>query len=245
MTDKAPILVFGATGAIGQALARSLAADGHRLHLAAREAPALAALGQELNATTSPFEARDDASIEAAVAAAAQGGAGIAGLAWCVGSIVLKPLGRASAADFADAYRLNVIGAALAVKAAQAALAQAKGAVLLFSSVAARQGFPQHSVIASAKGAVEALTLSLAAELAPNVRVNCIAPSLTRSKMAAAFLSNPSLEKAMDAMHPLGRIGVPDDAAALAAFLLGSKAGWITGQIIGVDGGRGSLRVKA
>jgi NAD(P)-dependent dehydrogenase (short-subunit alcohol dehydrogenase family) len=244
MTNQAPYLVFGATGAIGQTLARSLAADGHRLHLAARDAPALAAIGRELNAATSPFDALDDSSIAAAVAAAAEG-AGIAGLAWCVGSIVLKPLGRATAADFADAYRLNVIGAALAVKAAQSALAQAKGAVLLFSSVAAGQGFPQHSVIASAKGAVEALALSLAAELAPNVRVNCIAPSLTRSKMAAAFLSNPSLEKAMDAMHPLGRIGAPEDAAALGAFLLGPKAGWITGQIVGVDGGRGSLRVKA
>jgi NAD(P)-dependent dehydrogenase (short-subunit alcohol dehydrogenase family) len=244
MTNQAPYLVFGATGAIGQTLARSLAADGHRLHLAARDAPALAAIGRELNAATSPFDALDDSSIAAAVAAAAEG-AGIAGLAWCVGSIVLKPLGRATAADFADAYRLNVIGAALAVKAAQSALAQAKGAVLLFSSVAAGQGFPQHSVIASAKGAVEALALSLAAELAPNVRVNCIAPSLTRSKMAAAFLSNPSLEKAMDAMHPLGRIGTPEDAAALGAFLLGPKAGWITGQIVGVDGGRGSLRVKA
>jgi NAD(P)-dependent dehydrogenase (short-subunit alcohol dehydrogenase family) len=244
MTNQAPYLVFGATGAIGQTLARSLAADGHRLHLAARDAPALAAIGRELNAATSPFDALDDSSIAAAVAAAAEG-AGIAGLAWCVGSIVLKPLGRATAADFADAYRLNVIGAALAVKAAQSALAQAKGAVLLFSSVAAGQGFPQHSVIASAKGAVEALALSLAAELAPNVRVNCIAPSLTRSKMAAAFLSNPSLEKAMEAMHPLGRIGTPEDAAALGAFLLGPKAGWITGQIVGVDGGRGSLRVKA
>jgi NAD(P)-dependent dehydrogenase (short-subunit alcohol dehydrogenase family) len=244
MTNQAPYLVFGATGAIGQTLARSLAADGHRLHLAARDAPALAAIGRELNAATSPFDALDDSSIAAAVAAAAEG-AGIAGLAWCVGSIVLKPLGRATAADFADAYRLNVIGAALAVKAAQQALAQAKGAVLLFSSVAAGQGFPQHSVIASAKGAVEALALSLAAELAPNVRVNCIAPSLTRSKMAAAFLSNPSLEKAMEAMHPLGRIGTPEDAAALGAFLLGPKAGWITGQIVGVDGGRGSLRVKA
>jgi len=245
MTNQAPFLVFGATGAIGQSLARSLAADGHRLHLAARDVPALAALGQELSATTSPFDALDDASIAATVTAASAEGAGIAGLAWCVGSIVLKPLARATAADFADAYRLNVIGAALAIKAAQAALAQAKGAVLLFSSVAAGQGFPQHSVIASAKGAVEALSLSLAAELAPNVRVNCIAPSLTRSKMAAAFLSNPSLEKAMDAMHPLGRIGAPDDAANLGAFLLGPKAGWITGQIVGVDGGRGSLRVKA
>jgi NAD(P)-dependent dehydrogenase (short-subunit alcohol dehydrogenase family) len=209
--------------------------------LAARDP---AALGAELGAPVSTFDARDDASIAAAVADATTD-AGLGGLAWCVGSIVLKPLARASADDFLDAFRLNVLGAALAVKAAQPALAKAGGAVLLFSSVAVRQGFPMHSVISAAKGGVEGLALALAAELAPSVRVNCIAPSLTRSKMAAPLLSNPAMEKAMGAMHPLGRIGTPEDAAQLGAFLLGPQASWMTGQILGVDGGRGTLRVKA
>jgi NAD(P)-dependent dehydrogenase (short-subunit alcohol dehydrogenase family) len=218
-----------------------LAASGRAIHLAARDP---AALGAELGAPVSTFDARDDASIAAAVADATTD-AGLGGLAWCVGSIVLKPLARASADDFLDAFRLNVLGAALAVKAAQPALAKAGGAVLLFSSVAVRQGFPMHSVISAAKGGVEGLALALAAELAPSVRVNCIAPSLTRSKMAAPLLSNPAMEKAMGAMHPLGRIGTPEDAAQLGAFLLGPQASWMTGQILGVDGGRGTLRVKA
>jgi NAD(P)-dependent dehydrogenase (short-subunit alcohol dehydrogenase family) len=241
MTNEAPLLIFGATGGIGQALARTLAASGRPIHLAARDP---AALGAELGAPVSTFDARDDASIAAAVADATTD-AGLGGLAWCVGSIVLKPLARASADDFLDAFRLNVLGAALAVKAAQPALAKAGGAVLLFSSVAVRQGFPMHSVISAAKGGVEGLALALAAELAPSVRVNCIAPSLTRSKMAAPLLSNPAMEKAMGAMHPLGRIGTPEDAAQLGAFLLGPQASWMTGQILGVDGGRGTLRVKA
>ncbi len=241
MTNEAPLLIFGATGGIGQALARTLAASGRAIHLAARDP---AALGAELGAPVSTFDARDDASIAAAVADATTD-AGLGGLAWCVGSIVLKPLARANADDFLDAFRLNVLGAALAVKAAQPALAKAGGAVLLFSSVAVRQGFPMHSVISAAKGGVEGLALALAAELAPSVRVNCIAPSLTRSKMAAPLLSNPAMEKAMGAMHPLGRIGTPEDAAQLGAFLLGPQASWMTGQILGVDGGRGTLRVKA
>ena len=241
MAQDAPLLIFGATGGIGQALARNLAACGRRIHLAARDP---AALGAELGAPVSVFDARDEASIAAAVADA-KTEAGLGGLAWCVGSIVLKPLARASAEDFLDAYRLNVLGAALAVKAAQPALAQAGGAVLLFSSVAVRQGFAMHSVISAAKGGVEGLALALAAGLAPAIRVNCIAPSLTRSKMAAPLLSNPAMEKAMGALHPLGRIGAPEDAAQLGAFLLGPQAGWMTGQILGVDGGRGTLRVKA
>ncbi len=241
MTNEAPLLIFGATGGIGQALARTLAASGRAIHLAARDP---AALGAELGAPVSTFDARDDASIAAAVADATTD-AGLGGLAWCVGSIVLKPLARASADDFLDAFRLNVLGAALAIKAAQPALAKAGGAVLLFSSVAVRQGFPMHSVISAAKGGVEGLALALAAELAPSVRVNCIAPSLMRSKMAAPLLSNPAMEKAMGAMHPLGRIGTPEDAAQLGAFLLGPQASWMTGQILGVDGGRGTLRVKA
>lgn len=241
MAQNAPLLIFGATGGIGQALARALAASGRRIHLAARDP---AALGAELGVPVSTFDARDEASIAAAVADATTD-AGLGGLAWCVGSIVLKPLARASADDFLDAFRLNVLGAALAVKAAQPALAQAGGAVLLFSSVAVRQGFPMHSVISAAKGGVEGLALALAAELAPSVRVNCIAPSLTRSKMAAPLLTNPAMEKAMGALHPLGRIGQPEDAAQLGAFLLGPQASWMTGQILGVDGGRGTLRVKA
>jgi len=115
---------------------------------------------------------------------------------------------------------------------------------VLFSSVAVAQGFSAHASIGMAKGAVEGLMLSLAAELAPKIRVNCIAPSLTRTPLAQALTSNEQMANAIAGLHAMQRLGEADDAAALAAFLLSSEASWITGQVIGVDGGRSSLRTK-
>ncbi|WGF87042.1 SDR family NAD(P)-dependent oxidoreductase [Marinivivus vitaminiproducens] len=238
-----PILIFGATGGIGAALARRLSARGLPIHLAARDEAKLSALADELGAPHSVCDVLDADAVRRIVETAAAEGA-LGGLAYAVGSIVIKPLGRASADDFLDAFRLNALGAALAVQAAARPLAAGNGSVLLFSTVAVGQGFPNHSVIASAKGAVEGLIRSLAAELAPKVRVNGIAPSLTRTPLAEAMLANPTLEKAIGDMHPLPRLGEPDDIAALGAYLLSDEAGWTTGQVFGVDGGRSRLRVK-
>jgi NAD(P)-dependent dehydrogenase (short-subunit alcohol dehydrogenase family) len=130
------------------------------------------------------------------------------------------------------------------VQAAEPALRKAKGSVVLFSTVASGSGFPNHAVIATAKGAVEALTRSLAADLAPDVRVNCIAPSLLRTPLASSFTNNETMANSIAQLHPLPRLGEADDAAALSAFLLDPDAGWITGQVIPLDGGRSSLRVK-
>lgn len=116
--------------------------------------------------------------------------------------------------------------------------------MVLFSSVAARAGFPNHAAIAAAKAAVEGLTVALVAELAPHVRVNCIAPSLTRTPLAEPLTRNAAMAEAIARQHPIPRLGEPEDAAALADFLLSAQAGWITGQVFGVDGGRSSLRGK-
>ncbi|MFN7000604.1 MAG: SDR family NAD(P)-dependent oxidoreductase [Elioraea tepidiphila] len=237
------VLVFGATGGIGGALARRLVGSGRPVHLAARDATALGALAAELGVPFSVSDVLDDTALARTVAAAAPDGR-LSGLAFCVGSIVLKPLGRVTSADHLDAYRLNVLAAARAVAQAAEALKAGQGAVVLFSSVAARAGFPNHSVIGPVKAAVEGLTVALAAELAPAVRVNCIAPSLTRTAMAAPLTGNAAMAKAIAAQHPIPRLGEPEDAAALAAFLLGAESGWITGQVIGVDGGRASIRSK-
>jgi NAD(P)-dependent dehydrogenase (short-subunit alcohol dehydrogenase family) len=239
------VLVFGATGGIGGAVAEGLAAAGRPVHLAGRDAARLAALAGRLGTSGTVCDVLEPGAIARTVAeaAAAHGGA-LAGLVFAVGSIVLKPARRATAEDHLAAYRLNVIAAAEAVAAAEAALKAGQGSVVLFSSVAARQGFANHAVIGPAKAAVEGLTVALAAELAPSVRVNCIAPSLTRTAIAAPLTGNEAMAKAIAAQHPIPRLGEPEDVAALARFLLGPEAGWITGQVFAVDGGRSSLRTK-
>ena len=236
------ILILGATGAVGAALARRVAARGLRPALVARDAGRLAALAAEIPGSIAiPADVEDAAALRAAVAAA---GTPLAGLAYCVGSIALKPLKRVTEADMLGAFRLNALGAMLSVQAAQEALVAGKGAVVLFSSIAARAGFTNHTAIAAAKGAVEGLAVALAAELAPAIRINCIAPSLTRSTMAAPLLANAQMAEAIAKQHPIPRLGEGEDAAALADFLLSDQAGWITGQIMAVDGGRSTVRSR-
>ncbi len=237
-----PVVIVGAYGAIGSAIVRRLAAAGRAMHLVGRDQARLAALASEAGATHAVADAMDTAALQAAVRAA---GPQISGLAYCVGSIVMTPLKRASETAFVDTFRLNAVGAALATAAAAEGLAAVPGSSgVLFSTIAARAGFTNHTVIAAAKGAVEGLVVALAAEMAPNTRVNAIAPSLTRSGIAAGMTDNPTLAKAIAGQHPIPRLGEGDDSGALAAFLLSPDAGWITGQILAVDGGRSTLRNK-
>ena len=163
-----------------------------------------------------------------------------------MGTINLKPITRLTDADFIADFRVNALGAAKAIQAALAPLKASEGtaSIVLFSTIAVAQGFAAHASVAMAKGAVEGLALSMAAELAPKIRVNTIAPSLTKTPLAKALTSNEPMAAAIAALHPLPRLGEAEDVAALAAFLLSRQAGWITGQVIGVDGGRSSLRVK-
>lgn len=236
-----PIIVIGATGGTGAALTRRLHAAGRTLHLVGRDPGRLAALADELGAGHAVADVTDDAALAVAVR---QAGPSVAGLAYCVGSIVMAPLQRSTPAAFLEAFRLNAVGAALAVAAAADALKTGRGSVVLFSSVAARAGFANHAVIAAAKGAVEGLTVALAAELAPAVRVNAIAPSLTRTTMATPLTGHEPTARAVAAAHPIPRLGEAEDMAALAAFLLSVDSGWITGQVIAVDGGRSTVRSR-
>jgi NAD(P)-dependent dehydrogenase (short-subunit alcohol dehydrogenase family) len=235
-------IIFGGSGGIGSALARRVAARGDLVHLVGRNADRLSVLAAELGGTCAVADVLDRAQVEAAVMAA---GAEIAGLAYAVGSITLKPLARLTDEDALRDFQLNALGAFRAIQAALPALKAHDGAsILLFSSVAVAQGFPAHATIGMAKGAVEGLTLSLAAELAPRIRVNCIAPSLTKTPLASALTSNEQMATAIAGLHALQRLGKADDVAGLGAFLLSADAAWMTGQIIGVDGGRSTLRAK-
>lgn len=165
------------------------------------------------------------------------------GIIYCPGSINLRPFERIKPVDFISDYNLQVVGA---IKMIQAVLPRLKkstnASVLLFSTLAVQNGLPFHSQVAASKGALEGLTKALAAELAPNIRVNCIAPSLTDTPLAAGLLNTDQKREANALRHPLKKIGTAEDIAHMAAFIISEKAAWITGQIMHVDGGMSTIK---
>jgi NAD(P)-dependent dehydrogenase (short-subunit alcohol dehydrogenase family) len=237
------VLIYGGSGGVGSATARILRARGYDLHLVGRSEDKLSAIAAELEVTYTTGDI-NDASLVSRVTE--EVGVPLNGLVYAVGTINLRSFPRLTEADFLNDFRVNAIGAALAIQAALPALKRstAIASVVLFSTVATLQGFAFHGSVGMAKGAVNGLTLSLAAELAPRVRVNAIAPSLTRTPLAKDILSNAQMATAIAELHALQRLGTPEDIAAITAFLLSPEADWITGQIFGVDGGRSSLRTK-
>lgn len=221
------VLIGGSTG-IGNALAKKLAADSHKVSIFSRYAGDFAG---KSNIHHHHFDVSDkDSSLP-------ETGEPIHGLAYLPGSITLKPFRSLKPADFQADFELNVLGAVRCIQHFLPALKEGKGSIVLFSTVAAQRGMAFHASIASAKAAVEGLGRSLAAELAPTVRVNVIAPSLTQTPLASALINSDAKIQASAERHPLKRIGQSDDIAAMAAFLLSDQASWITGQVIGVDGG--------
>ena len=232
-------LIFGATGAIGSSLAKQLKESGQEVHLVSRNEEELKSLSENLGFTFTVADVLEDGFIDKIKSDTSD--FDINGLAYCIGSIDLKPLKRVTESDLNQCMKLNLYSAIEAIKGFQDDLKKNYGSIVLFSSVAAQKGFTNHTIIASAKAAVEGLTVTLAAEFAPTIRVNCIAPSLTDSKISQSMLKSEVVAEALAKAHPLKRLGEGKDSAALANFLLSDESSWVTGQIIGVDGGRSAL----
>ena len=235
MSEK--YLIFGATGSVGSSLAEQLKDSGNDIHLVARNADEVKVIADKLGCSYTVADVLEDGFIEKVKSDIND----IKGIAYCVGSIDLKPLRMVTEADMNKCMKLNLYSAIEAIKGFQESLKKNKGSVVLFSTVAAQRGFTNHTIIASAKAAVEGLTVTLAAEFAPHIRVNCIAPSLSKSKIAEPMLKNPAIAEGIAKAHPLKRLGEGKDSAALAKFLITEESSWITGQIIAVDGGRSKL----
>ena len=235
MSEK--YLIFGATGSVGSSLAEQLKNSGNDIHLVARNEIEVKAIAEKLGCSHTIADVSEDGFIEKVKSDVNE----IKGIAYCVGSIDLKPLRMVTEEDMNKCMKLNLYSAIEAIKGFQESLKKNKGSVVLFSTVAAQRGFTNHTIIASAKAAVEGLTVTLAAEFAPHIRVNCIAPSLSKSKIAEPMLKNPAIAEGIAKAHPLKRLGEGKDSAALAKFLITEESSWITGQIIAVDGGRSKL----
>ena len=235
MSEK--YLIVGATGSIGSSLSKQLIDSNKEVHLVGRNEKETKHLSEKLEATYTVVNVLEDDFVEKIKPDIED----IKGIAYCVGSIDLMPFRMVTENDFNKCMKLNLYSAVELIKGFQENLKKNKGSIVLFSTIAAQRGFTNHSIIASTKAAVEGLAVSLAAEFAPNIRVNCIAPSLTNSKIAQPMIKNTAIAEGIAKAHPLKRIGEGKDGAALAKFLLTDESSWITGQVIAVDGGRSKL----
>ena len=232
-------LIFGATGSIGSKLATRLYDSNKNVHLIGRNEEELQKLSSKLNCEYTVLDILSDNISE--FVKDEFNNIDVTGVAYCVGSIDLKPLKNAKIEDFKKCLDLNFFPVIEIIKVLQENLKKNRGSIVFFSTVAVQKGFTNHAIIASAKGAIEGLTVSLAAEFAPNIRVNCIAPTLTNSKMSQNILKSKLMAEGIAKSHPMKRVGKPEDVASMAKFLLTDESPFITGQIIGVDGGKSSL----
>jgi NAD(P)-dependent dehydrogenase (short-subunit alcohol dehydrogenase family) len=236
-------VVFGAAGGIGSALCRRLATQGARLLIAGRSQDRLQPLAEELSATPYILDSTHFAQVDACIEKAVTLFGRLDGAANCIGSIVLKPAHSTSEAEWHDTLATNLTSAFAITRASARAMQSTGGSIVLVSSSAARIGLANHEAIATAKAGIIGLTLSAAATYGPRgIRVNCVAPGLVRTPMTARLTANEATLKMSTAMHALGRIGEPDDVAASIEWLLSPQQSWVTGQVLGVDGGLGSIR---
>lgn len=221
-------VVVGGSSGIGKSLTSLLASQSHRVYATYKSHPVSDSDGISYH----PLDVlSDDMDLSFLPDR-------IDGLAYCVGSIQLKPFHRFKDEDFVQDYKLQVLGATKIIRQMLPSLrSDGPSSIVLFSTIAVQRGFNYHSMVSMSKGAIEGLTRSLAAEFAPKIRVNAIAPSLTDTPMAAKFLSTPEKVAAQTEKNPMKKVGTPEDIAAAAAYLLSDNSSWVTGQILHLDGG--------
>lgn len=226
-------LIIGGSSGIGKALAEQLATEGHQVYATYKDHPTDSTYIHyhplDVLADSLPLDFLPDI---------------VDGIVYCPGSINLKPFHRIKPAAFVEDFQLQVVGA---IKVIQAVLPKLKkssqASIVLFSTVAVQMGFPFHTQVATSKGAIEGLTKALAADFAPTVRVNCIAPSLTDTPLAGNLLNSDAKRDANAKRNPMKKVGTPTDVANAVAYLLSDKSSWVTGQIFSIDGGMSTLKV--
>jgi 3-oxoacyl-[acyl-carrier protein] reductase len=243
---KAPVIcVIGATGGIGAALCRRLTARGAKLLIGARDGERLHTLAAEIGAHALAIDATQSGQVTHFFNQARQTLGPVDGAVCCAGSLLLKPAHQTSDAEWEQTIASNLTAAFNTLRGAVTQMRERGGTIALCSSAAARHGFANHEAIAAAKAGIIGLTLSAAATYARNgIRVNCVAPGLTKTPLTQGLTESEVLAKASAALHALGRIGEPDDVASALTWLLSPEQSWITGQVIGVDGGLSSVRVR-
>ena len=240
------VLVIGAAGGIGSALVRRLVASGAQVFLAGRDAARLGALSAELGLPGATLDAADPDAVDALADRAAAELGGLDGLANCVGSLILKPAHLTSTADWQATLATNLSSAFGCVRAAGRLMKSGGGSVVLVSSAAARVGLANHEAIAAAKAGIIGLTLSAAATYArQGIRFNAVAPGLVRTPLTKGLVASELAEKASIGMHPLGRLGEPEEVAGAIQWLLDPAQSWITGHVLGVDGGLANVKGRS
>ena len=244
MSESRSYLVFGAYGGIGSALSRALTRDGHRVAVSGRDPERVTSLASDLGVLPFTADATEFQQVEQVVSEAREALGGLDGVVNCVGSVVLKPAHLTRQEEWADTVSTNLTSAFAVLRASVGVMSRGEGgSVVLVSTAADRIGLPNHEAIAAAKGGVEALARSAAATYGSRgVRVNVVAPGLVETPMTARITGNEKARANSEAMHALGRIGSPEDVADAIRWLLSDGASWVTGQVLGVDGGLGTVR---
>jgi len=233
------VVIIGAAGGIGSALSRRLKKQGAQVILLGRSAEKLSLLGEELGAQTQAVDASGADELEHAVA----GFGTIHGIVNCAGSILLKPAHLTTEAEWKRTIETNLTTAYATVRAGVKAFGSGGGSIVLCSSAAARIGLANHEAIAAAKAGVIGLTLAAAATYAGrNIRINCVAPGLVDTPLTAKIMTNETARNTSLGMHALGRAGKPGNVASAIAWMLDPENDWVTGQVLGVDGGLATVR---